>query len=203
MADADPPLLPEEFADPADMAALEEIAARTGRSPAEMIREAIHKAVLANRVWDESFFTVRSEGSHRAGARVGPARDLEVAASLSSESQRELGVEQRAQLLEKLREHLAPVTSPAEQGVLDLLSGRHAGDPDAWQRVSFRLASLDLGPQVDLTRLLLRATHVRMAATEQTLLVQLDRRELGEGDAEVLDALVEEGVVAELESGSA
>ncbi|WP_053640287.1 MULTISPECIES: hypothetical protein [unclassified Streptomyces] len=56
MADLDPTALPPELADPADIEALNDIARETGTSAAEMIRDAIHKAVLAHRVWDTPFF---------------------------------------------------------------------------------------------------------------------------------------------------
>ncbi|MER6477685.1 CopG family transcriptional regulator [Streptomyces filamentosus] len=56
MADVDPTALPPELADPADIEALNAIARENGLSAAEMIRDAIHKAVLAHRVWDTPFF---------------------------------------------------------------------------------------------------------------------------------------------------
>lgn len=60
-SEPDPEDIPAAFADPEDVAAIKEIAARTGRSAAEIIREGIRNAALANRVWDEPFFprTVR------------------------------------------------------------------------------------------------------------------------------------------------
>ncbi|RSS40802.1 ribbon-helix-helix protein, CopG family [Streptomyces sp. WAC08241] len=69
MADLDPTVLPPELADPADIEALNDIARQTGRTTAELIREAIHKAVLAHRVWDEPFF----EDSHSLPAETAPA----------------------------------------------------------------------------------------------------------------------------------
>ncbi|MGA4979309.1 CopG family transcriptional regulator [Streptomyces cinereoruber] len=69
MPDLDPTALPPELADPADIEALNSIARETGLSPAQMIRDAIHKAVLAHRVWDTPFFdepftsSLRGEGT--------------------------------------------------------------------------------------------------------------------------------------------
>lgn len=63
MPDLDPTTLPPELADPSDIEALNEIAQQTGRSAADMIREAIHQAVLANRAWDTPFFEGSSEAA--------------------------------------------------------------------------------------------------------------------------------------------
>ncbi|WP_017592667.1 ribbon-helix-helix domain-containing protein [Nocardiopsis potens] len=41
------------YADPEDLALLKEAAQRRGVPEAELIREAIHLAAMANRVWDE------------------------------------------------------------------------------------------------------------------------------------------------------
>ncbi|MFB7397771.1 hypothetical protein [Streptomyces sp. NPDC056191] len=56
MTEGDLKALPPELADPADIQALQEISQRTGISATEMIRDAIHKAVLAHRAWDTPFF---------------------------------------------------------------------------------------------------------------------------------------------------
>ncbi|WP_308409543.1 CopG family transcriptional regulator [Streptomyces sp. A3M-1-3] len=45
------------YADDSDLALIEAAAARTGVSPAEIIREGIHRIALAHRVWDEPFVT--------------------------------------------------------------------------------------------------------------------------------------------------
>ena len=41
------------YADPEDLALIKEAASRRGISEAEIIREGIHLAAMANRVWDE------------------------------------------------------------------------------------------------------------------------------------------------------
>ncbi|GIH73466.1 MULTISPECIES: ribbon-helix-helix domain-containing protein [Sphaerimonospora] len=41
------------YADPEDLALIKEAARRRGVSEAEIIREGIHLAAMANRVWDE------------------------------------------------------------------------------------------------------------------------------------------------------
>jgi hypothetical protein len=51
------------YADEDDLALIKQGAERTGRSEAEIIREAIHRAALAQRVWDEPFVTPE-EGLH-------------------------------------------------------------------------------------------------------------------------------------------
>lgn len=45
------------FADENDLAILKAAAARRGVSEAELLRDAIHLAAMANRTWDEPFFT--------------------------------------------------------------------------------------------------------------------------------------------------
>lgn len=44
------------FADEGDLAILKAAAARRGIAEAELIRDAIHLAAMANRTWDEPFF---------------------------------------------------------------------------------------------------------------------------------------------------
>lgn len=44
------------YADTGDLAVIKTAAARRGVAEAELIREAIHLAAMANRVWDEPFF---------------------------------------------------------------------------------------------------------------------------------------------------
>nr|WTB31905.1 ribbon-helix-helix domain-containing protein [Streptomyces sp. NBC_00830] len=45
------------YADEEDLALIKEVAARTGVSEAELIREGIHRIALARRIWDEPFVT--------------------------------------------------------------------------------------------------------------------------------------------------
>jgi len=45
------------FAEADDLAVIKDAAARRGIPEAEIIREAIHLAALANRKWDEPFFS--------------------------------------------------------------------------------------------------------------------------------------------------
>lgn len=45
------------YADEDDLVLIKEAAARQGVSEAEMIRQAIHRAALASRIWDEPFLT--------------------------------------------------------------------------------------------------------------------------------------------------
>jgi hypothetical protein len=51
------------YADPADLAIIKEAAKRRGISEAEIIRQGIHLAAMANRVWDEPLFSRTFEGS--------------------------------------------------------------------------------------------------------------------------------------------
>lgn len=51
------------YADPEDLALIKEAASRRGISEAEIIREGIHLAAMANRVWDEAFDWPTFEGS--------------------------------------------------------------------------------------------------------------------------------------------
>ncbi|MGW5777284.1 ribbon-helix-helix domain-containing protein [Streptomyces sp. NPDC003863] len=50
------------YADPADLAIIKEAAKRRGVSEAEIIRQGIHLAAMANRVWDEPLFSRTFEG---------------------------------------------------------------------------------------------------------------------------------------------
>jgi Ribbon-helix-helix protein, copG family len=58
------------YADPEDLAIIKEAAKRRGISEAEIIRQGIHLAAMANRVWDEPLFSRTFEGSGRT-ARQG------------------------------------------------------------------------------------------------------------------------------------
>ncbi|WP_369205327.1 CopG family transcriptional regulator [Streptomyces sp. PU-14G] len=53
------------YADPEDLAIIKEAARRRGISEAEIIRQGIHLAAMANRVWDEPLFSRTYEGSGR------------------------------------------------------------------------------------------------------------------------------------------
>lgn len=53
------------YADPEDLAIIKEAAKRRGVSEAEIIRQGIHLAAMANRVWDEPLFSRTFEGSGR------------------------------------------------------------------------------------------------------------------------------------------
>jgi hypothetical protein len=60
------------YADPEDLALIKEAAKRRGVSEAEIIRQGIHLAAMANRVWDEPLCSRTFEGTGRTPAR----RDL-------------------------------------------------------------------------------------------------------------------------------
>ena len=53
------------YADPEDLAIIKEAAKRRGVSEAEIIREGIHLAAMANRVWDEPLFSQTYQGPGR------------------------------------------------------------------------------------------------------------------------------------------
>lgn len=53
------------YADPEDLAIIKEAARRRGISEAEIIRQGIHLAAMANRVWDEPLFSKTFEGTGR------------------------------------------------------------------------------------------------------------------------------------------
>lgn len=53
------------YADPEDLALIKEAARRRDVSEAEIIREGIHLAAMANRVWDEPLFSRTFKGSGR------------------------------------------------------------------------------------------------------------------------------------------
>ncbi|WP_333768911.1 CopG family transcriptional regulator [Streptomyces sp. IBSBF 2435] len=57
------------YADPEDLAIIKEAAARRGISEAEIIRQGIHLAAMANRVWDEPLFSRTFEGQGRTASR--------------------------------------------------------------------------------------------------------------------------------------
>lgn len=57
------------YADPEDLALIKEAARRRGVSEAEIIREGIHLAAMANRVWDEPLFSRTFEGPGRTTTR--------------------------------------------------------------------------------------------------------------------------------------
>ncbi|WP_055547057.1 CopG family transcriptional regulator [Streptomyces sp. NBRC 110028] len=53
------------YADPEDLAIIKEAAKRRGISEAEIIRQGIHLAAMANRVWDEPLFSRTFAGPGR------------------------------------------------------------------------------------------------------------------------------------------
>ncbi|MGP3982168.1 CopG family transcriptional regulator [Streptomyces sp. KR80] len=53
------------YADPEDLAIIKEAAKRRGISEAEIIRQGIHLAAMANRVWDEPLFSRTFAGHGR------------------------------------------------------------------------------------------------------------------------------------------
>ncbi|WP_413102403.1 CopG family transcriptional regulator [Streptomyces sp. Inha503] len=57
------------YADPEDLAIIKEAAKRRGISEAEIIRQGIHLAAMANRVWDEPLFSRTFAGSGRTLAK--------------------------------------------------------------------------------------------------------------------------------------
>jgi hypothetical protein len=57
------------YADSDDLAIIKEAAARLGVSEAEIIRQGIHLAAMANRVWNEPLFSRTFEGSGRTASR--------------------------------------------------------------------------------------------------------------------------------------
>lgn len=63
------------FADEDDLAVLKAAAARRGVAEAELIRDAIHLAALANRTWDEPFFTRTFAPDQSASVPVGDAAE--------------------------------------------------------------------------------------------------------------------------------
>lgn len=58
------------YADPEDLAIIKEAAKRRGISEAEIIRQGIHLAAMANRVWDEPLFSRTFEGQGRTPSRA-------------------------------------------------------------------------------------------------------------------------------------
>lgn len=58
------------YADPEDLAIIKEAAARRGISEAEIIRQGIHLAAMANRAWDEPLFSRTFEGSGRTPTKA-------------------------------------------------------------------------------------------------------------------------------------
>lgn len=53
------------YADPEDLAIIKEAAKRRGISEAEIIRQGIHLAAMANRVWHEPLFSQTFDGPGR------------------------------------------------------------------------------------------------------------------------------------------
>lgn len=59
------------YADPEDLSIIKEAAARRGISEAEIIRQGIHLAAMANRVWDEPLFSRTFEGPGNTPSKEG------------------------------------------------------------------------------------------------------------------------------------
>ncbi|MBW1602589.1 ribbon-helix-helix protein, CopG family [Streptomyces sp. JJ66] len=57
------------YADSEDLALIKEAAQRRGISEAEIIRQGIHLAAMAHRVWDEPLFSRTFEGTGRTPTR--------------------------------------------------------------------------------------------------------------------------------------
>ena len=57
------------YADPEDLAIIKEAAKRRGISEAEIIRQGIHLAAMANRVWDEPLFSRTFRGAGRTPSK--------------------------------------------------------------------------------------------------------------------------------------
>ncbi|MBB1252428.1 CopG family transcriptional regulator [Streptomyces alkaliterrae] len=57
------------YADPEDLAIIKEAAKRRGVSEAEIIRQGIHLAAMANRVWDEPLFSRTFTGTGRTATK--------------------------------------------------------------------------------------------------------------------------------------
>lgn len=73
------------FADENDLAILKAAAARRGVAEAELIREAIHLAAMANRTWDEPFFS-HTYASEHGESRPGVGEVLQNAWDEKAES---------------------------------------------------------------------------------------------------------------------
>lgn len=58
------------YADPEDLAIIKEAAKRRGISEAEIIRQGIHLAAMANRIWGEPLFSRTFEGSGRTPSKA-------------------------------------------------------------------------------------------------------------------------------------
>lgn len=75
------------YADPEDLAIIKEAAARRGISEAEIIRQGIHLAAMANRVWDEPLFSRTFHGPGRTVSREDVRNTVADAAQRGSESE--------------------------------------------------------------------------------------------------------------------
>ena len=58
------------YVNPEDLAITKKAAKRRGISEAEIIRQGIHLAAMANRLWDESLFSRTFEGSGRTPSKA-------------------------------------------------------------------------------------------------------------------------------------
>lgn len=69
------------YADPEDLALIKEAAARRGVPQAEIIREGIHLAAMANRVWDDALDWPVFDGSGE------PVENDEIRAEVASRAE--------------------------------------------------------------------------------------------------------------------
>ncbi|WP_225850964.1 CopG family transcriptional regulator [Streptomyces sp. HPF1205] len=75
------------YADPEDLAIIKEAAARRGISEAEIIRQGIHLAAMANRVWDEPLFSRTFSGPGRTPSKEAVRDTVADAAQRECESE--------------------------------------------------------------------------------------------------------------------
>lgn len=78
------------YADPEDLALIKDAAKRRGISEAEIIRQGIHLAAMANRLWDEPLFSRTFEGAGRTPVK------REVRETVADAVRRETGTETAA-----------------------------------------------------------------------------------------------------------
>ncbi|MFE5795553.1 hypothetical protein ACFQ8C_23665 [Streptomyces sp. NPDC056503] len=192
MDNVDLSALPAEIADPADIQALQAIEAQTGRSAVEMIREAIHKATLANRVWgsDDPFFQAPTASPTPSQPASSDARSESSWHVTLPESGRELAA---AKL-----QHATPELSMQEDLMREALhvALRRRIDPAALHKVTSKRKWGD-----SFLLHMLTSMPTSLAATSEELLLVVDRSALPDEDATALDTLVGAGMVTEVESG--
>ncbi|MFJ6452571.1 hypothetical protein ACIQNV_38910 [Streptomyces hydrogenans] len=190
MDNVDLSALPAEIADPADIQALQAIETQTGRSAVEMIREAIHKATLANRVWgsDDPFFQAPTASPTPSQPASSDARSDSFWVTLP-ESGRELAA---AKLW-----HATPELSMQEDLMREALhvALRRRINPSALHKVTSKRKWGD-----SFLLHMLTSMPTSLAATSEELLLVVERSALPDEDATTLDTLVGSGMVTEVES---